>query len=185
MTSMQNAVRDRWLICTVAGLRAVAVGLAGVIFALYLSIAGEPPWKIGLLLSLGLAGCAVATSIVMVMADRLGRRTTLMVIIALMALGGVVLAVTSTPSLIMLGTFIGMVNGMGRDRGAGLTIEQAMLPHTTRDAQRTAVFAWYNLIVDGGHALGALVAGLPAIFRTHMGAAPLASYQWTWGCYSV
>lgn len=85
----------------------------------------------------------------------------------------------------MLSVFIGMLNGMGRDRGAGLTVEQAMLPRMTGEAQRTSVFAWYNVVVDAGHALGSLLGGLPALLRTQGGLTPLESYRWTWVCYSV
>ncbi len=56
-----------------------------------------------------------------------------------------------------------MLNGMGRDRGAALVIEQAMLPSTTTPAERTQVFAWYNVAQDIGHALGSLLAGLSTL----------------------
>src|SRR5262249_2105174 len=61
--------------------------------------------------------------------------------------------------------FFGMVNGMGRDRGAALVLEQAVLPATTTDAERTRAFAWYNVLQDAGHAAGALLAALPAVLR--------------------
>lgn len=87
--------------------------------------------------------------------------------------------------VVMLSVFIGMLNGMGRDRGAGLTVEQAMLPRTTGEAQRTSVFAWYNVVVDAGHALGSLLGALPALLRTQGGLTPLESYRWTWVVYSA
>ncbi len=52
---------------------------------------------------------------------------------------------------------------MGRDRGAALVLEQAILPATTDDAGRTGAFARYNLLTDIGHALGALLAAAPAL----------------------
>jgi sugar phosphate permease len=77
-----------------------------------------------------------------------------------------------------------MLNGMGRDRGAGVTVEQAMLPRTTSEARRTAVFAWYNVTVDAGHAVGSLLGGLPAFLRTQAQVSVLDSYRWTWAVYS-
>ena len=53
------------------------------------------------------------------------------------------------------------------------------------DAQRTRVFAWYNLTVDAGHAIGSLLGGLPALLRARGGVDPLASYQWVWALYGV
>lgn len=176
---------DRLLIFWTAGLRATAVGLSGVVLALHLAALGFNAGTVGLAISLGLAGCAVGTFVVTYGADRWGRRTTLGALALLMAGGGVALAWAGHPTVVMLSVFIGMLNGMGRDRGAGLTVEQAMLPRMTGEAQRTSVFAWYNVVVDAGHALGSLLGGLPALLRAQGGLTPLESYRWTWVCYSV
>ena len=175
---------DRWLIYVSAGLRAVAVGLCGVILALYLASVGLSVSSIGLAISLGLAGCAMGTWVVTWTADRAGRRLTLVILAGLMALGGLVLALLPHPAVVMVSMFAGMINGMGRDRGAGLTLEQAILPKTTSDSRRTSVFAWYNLVIDAGHALGALLGGLPAFLRIHGALSASASYRWTWLLYS-
>ena len=178
-------VADRRLIFVSAGLRASAAALSGLILALHLAFLGLSPWLIGLAVSLGLAGCAVGTCLVTVAADHLGRRTTLVVLAALMTLGGVLFALATHPPILMMSAFLGMVNGMGRDRGAGVTVEQAMLPQTTTVSGRTGVFAWYNLTVDAGHAVGSLIGALPAWLRGHAGLPALASYQWTWVLYAV
>lgn len=176
---------DRWLIVLSAGLRATAVGLSGVILALYLATRGLSPLAIGLAISLGLTGCAIGTLTATLMADRLGRRTSLALLAGLMGAGGLCLALSPHPSTLMASMLLGMVNGMGRDRGAGVTVEQAILPQTTTNAQRTMVFAWYNVVVDAGHALGSLLGGLPALLRSQAGMTHLGSYQWTWGLYSA
>jgi predicted MFS family arabinose efflux permease len=67
------------------------------------------------------------------------------------------------PLALAVAAFVGMLNGMGRDRGASLVLEQAALPSTATDAERTPVFARYNVVQDAGHALGSLAAGLPAL----------------------
>lgn len=59
--------------------------------------------------------------------------------------------------------FLGMLNGMGRDRGAALILDQAILPATVGDLRRTQAFAIYNVCQDTGHALGSLLAGLPSL----------------------
>lgn len=174
---------DRFLIVGSAGLRASAVGLSGVVLALHLAALGFNAAAVGLAVSLGLAGCAVSTFAVTYVADRWGRRVTLVTLALLMAAGGGVLAWTHHPHVIMVSLFVGMLNGMGRDRGAGLTVEQAMLPRTASEVQRTSVFAWYNVVVDAGHALGSLLGSVPALLR-EAGIPPLDSYRWTWGLYS-
>ena len=180
-----SAATDRFLIFGSAGLRATAVGLSGVILAIHLATLGLNAWRIGLAISLGLAGCAIGTFIVTYAADRWGRRATLVILALLMSLGGLVLACSAHTAVVMASVLLGMVNGMGRDRGAGLTVEQAILPKTTTETKRTTVFAWYNLIVDAGHAIGSLLGGLPALLRSRVGVPALESYQWTWGLYSV
>ena len=175
---------DRRLIFLVAGLRSSAVALSGLILALHLSFLGLNAWTIGLAVSLGLTGCAVGTAVVAYVADHLGRRATLVVLALLMALGGLAFSLATAPSALLASALVGMVNGMGRDRGAGVTVDQAILPQTTTTDRRTGVFAWYNVVVDGGHAAGSLLGVLPALLRAH-GVAPLASYQWTWRGYSA
>ena len=176
---------DRALILLSAGLRAAAVGLSGIILALHLTHLQFTVPMLGLAVSVGLAGCAAATALVTIAADSLGRRTTLVMLAALMALGGAELAWATRPTLILAAVLFGMVNGMGRDRGAGLTVEQTILPQTVGSGGRTGIFAWYNLTIDAGHALGSLLGGLPALLRAHAGTDVLASYRWAWALYSV
>jgi hypothetical protein len=79
------------------------------------------------------------------------------------AIGALVVAQSSSVVVIGAAACLGMLNGMGRDRGAGLAVEQALLPGTVTAAERTQAFAWYNVLQDAGHALGALLAGAPAL----------------------
>jgi predicted MFS family arabinose efflux permease len=65
--------------------------------------------------------------------------------------------------------FAGMLNGMGRDRGPAGALEQAILPETTHERHRTWVLAWYNLVLDGGHALGGLCGIVPPLLVSHAG----------------
>ena len=64
-----------------------------------------------------------------------------------------------------IAAFLGMVNGMGRDRGAALVVEQSVLPATVADGQRTLAFAQYNVLQDVGHAAGSLLAAAPALLQ--------------------
>ncbi len=76
-----------------------------------------------------------------------------------------------------LAAFLGMFNGMGRDRGAALVLEHAALPSIVGEGNRTRMFAWYNIVQDLGHALGSLMVGLPYLLRM-MGGVPIeSSYQ--------
>ena len=73
---------------------------------------------------------------------------------------------------------------MGRDRGAALVVEQATLPTTTTDADRTMAFAKYNVLQDVGHAVGSLLAALPVFIETAFGTSTDSAYRasiWIYG----
>jgi MFS family permease len=137
--------------------------MIGVLFGIFLAERDFSPSRIGLFVAVGLIGAAAAALFVTVFGDHVGRRTSLLAISLLTAIGGVAVALVTDEWLFMLATFIGMVNGMGRDRGAAQVIEQALLPATTTDRERTRIFAWYNVLQDMGHAAGSLLAGLPTL----------------------
>jgi len=168
---------DRRLIFAAAFLRALATGMVGVLAGLYLARLGFSPATSGLVIGGGLAGAALATLVVTLRADRIGRRRFLVALSLLGAAGGAVVALGSGAVVIAAAAFAGMLNGMGRDRGAALVIEQAILPATVSDAERTRAFAWYNVLQDAGHALGSLLAGVPALLRAHFGMSELESLR--------
>jgi MFS family permease len=156
-------MNDRRLIFIAAFLRALATGMAGVLLGLTLARLGFSAAAIGAVLSAGLAGATLALVIVTWAGDRLGRRRCLFVLSLLGAIGGLGAAWVSGPLAMAAAAFVGILNGMGRDRGAALVLEQAILPATTDAAGRTNAFARYNLLTDIGHALGALLAAAPAL----------------------
>jgi MFS family permease len=156
---------DRRILYAGAFLRALAVGMASVLIGLHLAACGFRAGVIGGVIAAGLAGGAVAALLTTWRGDRFGRRRALVSLAALGAAGGVVLATASDPFVVAVAAFLGMLNGMGRDRGPSLILDQAILPATGDDAGRTRLFAVYNVVQDTGHALGGLLAGLPEILR--------------------
>ena len=180
--------RDLGLVYAAAFLRSVGVGLTGVLLALYLAQAGLSGGAIGVIVAAGLAGGAAATLLVTVGADRLGRRATLLGLAALTAAGGVVLALASEFWVFFAAAFFGMANGMGRDRGGAVALEQAMLPETVAAERRTWALAFYNLALDTGGALGSLAAALPFVFRESRSFGTLSildSYRTAFGLYAA
>jgi len=156
---------DRRLLYSAALLRSLGTSLVGVLLGIYLAKLGFDAAEAGLVVGLGLAGAATAALLVTLTADRIGRRRAL-VSLALLGVVGTTIGVLSSPPFVLAAAaFIGMLNGMGRDRGAAVVLEQAILPATTGDRQRTLGFAWYSVNQDIGHSLGALLAGAPVLLR--------------------
>jgi MFS family permease len=124
-----------------------------------------------------LAGGAAAMLLATLKADAFGRRRMLAAVSIAGGLGLIAVAAASLHGLLAAAAFFGMVNGMGRDRGAALVLEQAILPATVDDATRTRTFAWYNIVLDSGHALGSLCAAIPAVLHRGFGVGELASLR--------
>jgi len=155
--------RDLLLILAAGFLRSATVSLVGVTLAIYLATVGFSTTQIGLLIGGGLAGTSLATVAVGVRGDAWGRKRVLVALAVLSAGGYVALAVFIDPGALIVMAFMGMLNGMGRDRGAASALDQAILAGRVSAEQRTWSLAWYNLVLDAGHALGALAGTIPTI----------------------
>ncbi|HLB86480.1 MAG TPA: MFS transporter, partial [Terriglobales bacterium] len=138
--------RDLTLIYAAALLRSLGIGLLGVLLGIYLFRGGASSLEIGLMIAAGLAGGAVATLVVSVRGDRLGRRRTLIVLSLLSAAGGLGLALITRLAGLLPLAFVGMLNGMGTDRTAAFAMEQAIVPGLVPDQRRTWALSWYNVV---------------------------------------
>jgi MFS family permease len=162
-------LRDRRIVFAAGFLRAVANGLIGVIAGIYLAELGFEPATWGAILGAGVAGTAVGAAGVMFWGDRIGRRNWLILLGVIAAAGGAAFAFAASAVVLGAAAFLGMLNSLGKDRAAALALEQAILPSTGSDAERTRAFAWYNVIQDIGHGLGAALAVLPTLLRDSAG----------------
>lgn len=177
--------RDRIILYTTALLRAAATGMSGVLMGVYLARLQFSPTVIGVMVAAGLAGGALAALLATLVADQVGRRAFLFAIAVLGAIGGFVVAAASTATVIMFAAFFGMVNGMGKDRGASLVVEQALLPSTTTHRNRTRVFAVYNVIQAAGAAVGALLAAAPPLIHRMGGIPELIAMRFSMAAYGA
>jgi len=175
MSEVHKADRA-WLFAAVLA-RSLATGMMGVLLGIYLASLALDARVIGWVIGLGLAGAASGTALVTFLADRLGRRRSLLLVTALSVAGALLLAISATPLTLGIAAFIGMVNGMGRDRGAALVVEQSVLPATVSDRERTMTFATYNVLQDVGHAGGSLLAAAPALMQRFASMDPPQSFR--------
>jgi len=168
---------DQLLIYVASFLRATAVGAAGVFVAIYLGERGLAIGTIGLIIGAGMAGAAASTAAVGLRADlAFGRRRFLILLASLGVLGYGILVLPVSPLALGVLAFVGMLNAMGRDRGGLSALEQAVLPETMPAERRTWGLAWYNLLLDIGHALGALAGAIPALIVTAMAISPQSAH---------
>lgn len=174
-----GAVRLRRILYAAAFLRALGVGLLAVTIALYCARLGLSPARIGAVLSAALWGGAGATLATLLAAPRIAPRALLLALTLVPACAGAVFLATDTFALLLASAFAGMFAVHGRDRGAIPILEQALLPTTAGDADRTRVFAWYNVLLDAGYAGGGFLAGIPSLLASGGGMAELAALRAT------
>ncbi len=174
----------RRLIFSAAAIRSAVTGFLGVGLGLYLAETGVGATRLGFIVGLGLAGNAVGTALVALAGDRADRRLLLLLTSVLSAGGLVLAAAVPTPGFLALAAFVGMLNGMGRDRGAAQTLEQSLLAEPDSVSARTGAYVRYATVQDVAGALGSLGASLPALLAA-IGLAQLRAWQAAFGAAAV
>ena len=176
---------DTVLLFTTRITRLFVYGSLSVVLVLYLAAAGLSETRIGVLLTLTLAGDAAISLWITVSADRLGRKRMLILGALLMLGAGVGFLATRDFTLLVIAAVIGVISPSGLEVGPFLSIEQAALSQLLPDERRTQVFAWYNLVGSFATALGSLGGGLLAQTFQGSGFTPLSSYRALLFAYAV
>ena len=147
-------------------LRTFAYGYLATSLGLYLDRLGLGPTEIGVVFTAAIAGSALMTVFWSIMADRYGRRRTVATMALLMALGGIVFALTSSFIVLILAAFTGTISATSSEVGVFQTVEQAVLPQTAPDNKRTWLFSIYNTIANIAGAFGSLFAASVGFFAS-------------------
>ncbi len=169
--------RDGAVLLLAKSLRTFAYGLLTVSLAIYLAqTTSFTTTQIGLILSSAILGGLTSTTIVVLLADRFGRRRTLTILSLLTALAGTVLLATSSFWLIALGLFLGSLSLTGGETGPFLSIEQSIIPQISPEAENNRAFSIYNFIGYIGLSTGSLAGTIPSILEQRLGYTVRASY---------
>lgn len=169
--------RDIVLLFITRIVRLYAYGFLSIILVLYLAKVGLNNIQTGILLTATLIGDAVISLWLTTSADRVGRRTTLILGALLMILSGTVFASTKNFFLLICTAIIGVISPSGNEIGPFLSIEQAALTQILPNNRRTQVFAWYNLVGSFATALGALSGGWAVRLLSENGLNLLHAYR--------
>jgi len=157
--------------------RLFAYGFVAVVLVLYLSAIGLDDHRIGLLLSLTLAGDVIVSLYLTTRADALGRKRTLLAGALLMIGAAVVFAITHDFTLLILAATIGVISPSGNEVGPFLAVEQVALAQAAHGRDRTSLFAWYNLAGSFATAAGSLAGGFLSGQMMARGFGAIASYR--------
>ena len=168
---------DGRLILLTTSLRSFAVGFVSVLLGLYLAKMGLDPVRVGAVLAAVLAGNTLFTTAASLFADRIGRKRSFIILSLLTILGGALFPLTDSFILLLLiSGFAGFGLG-GKDRAAQSALEQPVLSQAAPDAQRTTLFAYYNVIGGLASAVGALFSSLPVILEQALNIEVLDAYR--------
>ena len=153
---------DVCLIYVTRCLRMLAFGSIGLILALYLHELGLSDRKIGAVLALSLLGDAVLSLVVTLYADRLGRKTMLLLSCAFKMLAAIMFCVVRGSSFILLAfaACVGVVSPSGNEVGPFMALEQSIMSELIPPNLRTTAFAWFNVVGYASSAVGSAEAGI-------------------------
>lgn len=151
------------------GVRAFGDGFVSVLLALHLRNLGFSTIEVGAVVTATLVGSAALTLAVGLAAHRLRLRTLLLRASLLMAATGLGFAFVHAFWPLIVVAFVGTLNPSSGDVSVFLPTEQALLPRTVADRQRTALFARYSLVGALAAAVGSLCAGLPQLAADRTG----------------
>lgn len=150
--------------------RTVPYGFLGVLYGVYLSQLGFNDFSVGAVLTVTVLTSALYTFAISFIADRFGRKRTLIVFAFMdFVAGGLLFASSAWWAPVLAGIVGNMTVGAG-EVGPFLSLEQAILPKVTDVKHRTVTFSIYNLIGYASSAGGALLAGLPQYLGAGAGA---------------
>lgn len=150
--------------------RTVPYGFLGALYAVYMDRLGLSAFAIGIVLTVTVFTSSFYTFIISFIADRIGRKRTLVFFALMDFVAGSVLFLSSAWwSPIIAGIVGNMTVGAG-EVGPFLSLEQAILPQTCDSKRRTLAFSIYNLVGYTSSAAGALLAGLPEYFGSGLAA---------------
>jgi predicted MFS family arabinose efflux permease len=181
----QGASHDAAVLLETRAIRALGDGTVSVILAAYLTALGFSEIRIGVVITITLLGSAALTLAVGLRAHAYPRRKLLQLVSLLMIVTGVGFALFTGFWPIALVGLIGTLNPSGGDVSVFLPTEQALLPSTVPNAQRTALFARYSLIGTLVAAVGAALAGVPEWIAARLDIADTTALRCTFLGYAL
>lgn len=184
--TLLSAQRDIHLLYLSRFLRTAAFGSTGLILAVYLSQLGHSDVRIGLFMTLTLAGDVFLSLILTNWADQLGRRRTVILGCFLMAVSGLVFATFSNYWILLVAAVFGVISPSGNEIGPFRAVEEGTLASLADEDSRSDIFAWHIVagtlgVASGTFSAGWIISGL----RKLGGLSELKSYRGIFVLYAI
>ncbi len=169
--------RDGNVVLVAAAIRSLDYGFLSVFLGVYLSVLDFSPVQAGLVFSATMVGGTLSNVVASWRGDAIGRRRLLLVMAALMGVGGLLYPLTEATALLIAISIFAMTSSTGGDRTAFLTLDMAILAQSGRPGQRTVLFSWYNLLGRLTKAIGSLLIAIPAGLQAWFGMGEIESFK--------
>ncbi|CAK7210989.1 hypothetical protein SCUCBS95973_000978 [Sporothrix curviconia] len=150
---------DAWIIIVARSCRMFAYGASALVLALFFAELDVSDERIGLFMTLTLAGDVGLSLLLTLVADHVGRRRTLMFGSVLMIMSGTTFALSENYWLLLIAAVAGVISATGGDFGPFRAVEESMLSEVTNPNTRADVLVWYVTTSALGSAVGTEVAG--------------------------
>ncbi len=177
--------KDGKVILINRGIRSFGYGFVSVLLGIYLTELGFKPFLVGILLSAAIAGGALFTIITGRYAVIYGLKKMLLFSISLSILGIAIFLITENFIFLLSGALIGFLSPSGRELGPFLSLEQAYLPFTVSDNNRTKAFSFWNIIATFSASSGALLGSLPLFLQGYFGIEKILSFRLMFAFYLI
>jgi MFS family permease len=150
---------DGKIIFTEKIVRTIPYGFLGVLFGIYMAQLGFSSFVVGAVLTITVFTSALYTVGVSFLADRFGRKRTLILFALMDFVAGSVLFLSSAWWAPVIAGIVGNMTVGAGEVGPFLSMEQAILPQTSDTEHRTLTFSIYNLVGYGSSSIGSLLSG--------------------------
>jgi MFS family permease len=159
LPSVASTGRDAILIILARSCRMFAYGASSLVLALFFAELGFSDARIGLFMTLTLLGDVVLSLLLTLVADRVGRRRTLLAGSGLMIVSGGVFALCEGFWVLLVAAVVGVISATGGDFGPFRAIEESIVSGLTTPATRADVLVWYVTLASLGSSVGTVMAG--------------------------
>lgn len=167
-------------------LRTSAFGYLSVALPFYLGdLLNLSALERGIIFTTALLGGAAFTLLGSLIANKMGRRASLSLFALLMLTSGMLLIASTELIIVFLAVFIGSTGVNATETGPFASLEQAIIPQTIDENNRTYAFSVYNLLGYAGASLGSLLGGVPTIARDFLGLSPVDAYRLLFAMYGL
>ncbi|KAF2183803.1 para-aminobenzoate synthase [Zopfia rhizophila CBS 207.26] len=160
LKTMAIAGKDVYLLILARYLRLFAYGAVALVLALYFEALGFSDERIGLFMTLTLLGDVIISLLLTLVADKLGRRRTLLLGALMMTISGAVFATTNNYVALLMAAIIGVISPSGNEIGPFRAVEESTLAHLVPESRRSDVYAWYVVLAVLGTSTGLVVGGV-------------------------